>query len=69
MTYVTASRFRARAVDHLAVAIGTTKGLFLVIDSAVDGPLLAGEGVLAFAQLPDVFSPPPPARASAPISE
>ncbi len=52
MTYVTASRFRARAVDHLAVAIGTTKGLFFVSDSAVDGPLLAGDAVPALVQLP-----------------
>ena len=52
VTYVTASRFRARAVDHLSMAIGTTKGLFFVIDSTVDGPLLAGERVGAFVQLP-----------------
>jgi len=50
---VIASRFRARAVDHLAVAIGTTKGLFFVSDGVVDGPLLAGDAVPAFAQLPD----------------
>ena len=49
---MTASRFRARAVDHLAVAIGTTKGLFFVSDSTVDGPLLAGDAVRAFAHLP-----------------
>jgi photosystem II stability/assembly factor-like uncharacterized protein len=52
VTFVTTSRFRARAVDHLAVAIGTTKGLFFVSDSTVDGPLLAGNAVLAFSQLP-----------------
>ena len=52
MTYVTASRFRARAVDHLAVAIGTTKGRFFVSDSAGDGPLLAGDAVPALVQLP-----------------
>jgi len=51
VTYVTASRFRARAVDHLAVAIGTSKGLFFVSDSAVDGPFLAGDAVFAFAEL------------------
>jgi len=52
VTFVTNSRFRARAVDHLAVAIGTTKGLFFVSDSTVDGPLLPANAVLAFAQLP-----------------
>ncbi|MGO9963940.1 MAG: WD40/YVTN/BNR-like repeat-containing protein [Acidimicrobiales bacterium] len=51
MTFVTTSRFRARAVDHLAVAIGTTRGLFFLSDSTVDGPLLAGNAVPAFAQL------------------
>ena len=66
MTSVTASRFRARAVDHLAVAIGTTKGLFFVSDGAVDGPFLAGDAVLAFAQLPVVFSQPPPTPTSGP---
>jgi hypothetical protein len=55
VTFVTASKFRARAVDHLALAVGTTKGLFFVSDSAVDGPLLAGEAVGAFAQLPGRF--------------
>jgi hypothetical protein len=34
------------------VAIGTTKGLFLVSDGVVDGPILAGDAVLALAQLP-----------------
>ena len=34
------------------MAIGTTKGLFFVSDGAVDGPLLPGSAVLAFAQLP-----------------
>jgi len=52
---VTSSKFRARAVDHLAVAIGTTKGLFFVSDGAVDGPFLAGESVGAFAQVADRF--------------
>ena len=46
------STFRARAVDHLALAIGTTKGLFFVSDGVVDGPFLSGDLVLAFAQLP-----------------
>ena len=49
---MTTSRFRARAVDHLAVAVGTTKGLFFINDSTVDGPLLTGSAVPAFAQLP-----------------
>jgi photosystem II stability/assembly factor-like uncharacterized protein len=51
VTFVTPSKFRARAVDHLAVAIGTTKGLFFVSDGAIDGPFFAGEAVGAFAQL------------------
>ena len=34
------------------MAIGTTKGLFLVSDGVVDGPILAGDAVLALAQLP-----------------
>ena len=52
MTTAASSRFRARAVDHLAVAIGTTKGLFFVSDGAIDGPVLKGDVVSAFAQLP-----------------
>ncbi len=55
VTSVTPSKFRARAVDHLALAVGTTKGLFFVSDSAIDGPFLAGEAVGAFAQLPGRF--------------
>jgi photosystem II stability/assembly factor-like uncharacterized protein len=46
-----ASSFRARATDHLAVAVGTTKGLFLVSDSVPDGPLFKGEHVTAFVQV------------------
>lgn len=41
---------RARAVDHLAVAVGTSKGLFLVSDGVVDGPLLKGDSIAAFVQ-------------------
>jgi photosystem II stability/assembly factor-like uncharacterized protein len=55
VTFVTPSKFRARAVDHLAVAIGTTKGLFFVSDGAIDGPFLAGDVVGAFAQLDERF--------------
>jgi len=39
---MTSGNFRARAVDHLAVAIGTTKGLFFVSDGVVDGPFMPG---------------------------
>lgn len=46
------SSFRARAVDHLALALGTTKGLFLVSDGVLDGPSFPGESVHTFAQLP-----------------
>ncbi len=49
---MTSGNFRARAVDHLALAIGTTKGLFFVSDGVVDGPFMPGDAVLAFAQLP-----------------
>ena len=52
MTFFTSSAVRARAVDHLAVAIGTTKGLYFVSDGVVDGPFMPGKAVLAFAQLP-----------------
>jgi len=52
VTSLTPSSFRARAVDHLAAAIGTTKGLFFVSDGVVDGPFMPGDAVLAFAQLP-----------------
>ena len=55
MTFLTPTKVRARAVDHLAVAIGTTKGLFLVSDGAVDGPFFAGDTVAAFAQLDENF--------------
>jgi photosystem II stability/assembly factor-like uncharacterized protein len=52
VTSLTPSSFRARAVDHLALAVGTTKGLFFVSDGIVDGPFMAGDHVLAFTQLP-----------------
>jgi photosystem II stability/assembly factor-like uncharacterized protein len=55
VTFVTSSRFRARAVDHLALAVGTTKGLFFISDGTVDGPFLIGDSVGAFAQLGDRF--------------
>ena len=42
-------RVRARAVDHLAVAVGTTRGLFIVSDGHIDGPIFPGEQVTSFA--------------------
>jgi hypothetical protein len=42
-------------VDHLALAIGTTKGLFFVSDGTIDGPVLTGDPVGAFAQLDERF--------------
>ena len=51
MTFVTASKFRARAVDHLGLAIGTTKGLFFVSDGTIDGPFMPGDVVGALVQL------------------
>ncbi|MGD1011108.1 MAG: exo-alpha-sialidase [Acidimicrobiales bacterium] len=53
MTSPLPSWFRSRAVDHLALALGTTKGLFFVSDGAVDGPFFPGDRVPAFAQVQD----------------
>ena len=55
MTFFNPAKVRARAVDHLAVAIGTSKGLFLVSDGTVDGPFFAGEAVGAFDQVDGRF--------------
>lgn len=44
------SGFRARFTDHIAVAVGTTKGLFLVSDGVPDGPFFRGLHVPAFTQ-------------------
>ncbi|MGH9293301.1 MAG: exo-alpha-sialidase, partial [Acidimicrobiales bacterium] len=46
---------RTRATDHLAVAVGTTKGLFLVSDGVADGPHFPGAEVPAFVQLDDRY--------------
>jgi hypothetical protein len=46
-----AAGFRARVTDHLAVAVGTTKGLFLVSDGVPDGPWFKGRAVPAFLQI------------------
>jgi hypothetical protein len=35
----------SRAVDHVAIAIGTSEGLFMVSDGHLDGPFFAGERV------------------------
>lgn len=43
--------FRARATDHLALAVGTVKGLFLVSDGVPDGPWFKGQQVPAFLQV------------------
>ena len=50
-----AAGFRARATDHLAVAIGTTKGLFLLSDGIADGPSFKGEHVPSFLQLGETY--------------
>lgn len=47
--------FRARVTDHLAVAVGTTKGLFIVSDGVPDGPVFKGCAVPAFLQVGDVY--------------
>lgn len=45
----------SRAVDHIAMAVGTTKGLFILNDGRVDGPFFPGDRVPAFADLPDRY--------------
>ncbi len=49
------SRVRARATDHVALAVGTTKGLFLVSDGVPDGPFFKGSHVPAFLQMGDDY--------------
>lgn len=55
MAFLNLAKVRARAVDHLAVAIGTSKGLFLLSDGTVDGPFFAGDSVGAFDQVDGRF--------------
>jgi hypothetical protein len=43
-------RARARATDHLAMAVGTSEGLFLVSDGVTDGPIFPGRQVTALLQ-------------------
>lgn len=43
--------FRTRTTDRIAVAIGTTKGLFLMKEGSITGPWLKGQEVMSFAQL------------------
>jgi hypothetical protein len=45
------SGFRARLTDHVALAVGTTQGLFMVSDGMPDGPFFKGSGIPAFLQL------------------
>ncbi|MGH9305067.1 MAG: WD40/YVTN/BNR-like repeat-containing protein [Acidimicrobiales bacterium] len=42
---------RTRATDHIAVAVGTTKGLFFLSDGIADGPYFAGAEVPTFTQV------------------
>jgi len=42
--------FRARMTDHLAVAVGTEQGLFIISDGIPDGPYFKGSEVAAFLQ-------------------
>ncbi len=39
----------SRLTDHVALAVGTTQGLFIVSDGRVDGPFFRGDYVPAFA--------------------
>lgn len=45
------SFFRTRVTDHLALAVGTTRGLFIVRDGITEGPFLSGSQVGAVLQL------------------
>lgn len=44
-----------RATDHIAVAVGTTVGLFLVSDGEPDGPWFKGRQITAFLQAGNVY--------------
>ena len=46
---------RARATDHLAIAVGTTKGLFILSDGVPDGPWFKGQPVGGFLQVGDQY--------------
>lgn len=46
---------RTRAVDHLAVAIGTSAGLYFASDGYLDGPQLEPESVTAFLQVEGAY--------------
>jgi hypothetical protein len=41
-------RVRGRLLDHVALAVGTTDGLFIVGDGRTDGPFFPGEAVSSF---------------------
>lgn len=43
--------FRTRTTDHLTVAVGTTKGLFLLTEGEPTGPWFKGQHVTAFEQI------------------
>jgi hypothetical protein len=45
---IPSSGVRGRLLDHVALAVGTTKGLFIVSDGRTDGPFFPGEGVPSF---------------------
>lgn len=50
-----ASGVRARATDHVAIAVGTVKGLFILSDGVVDGPWFKGLHVTAFLQVGETY--------------
>jgi hypothetical protein len=43
-------RVRGRLLDHVALAVGTTEGLFIVGDGRTDGPYFPGEAVPSFVE-------------------
>ena len=45
----------SRLTDHIALAVGTTQGLFMVSDGRVDGPFFAGDFVPAFTAARDRY--------------
>lgn len=49
------SQILTRATDHVAVAVGTTVGLFLVSDGEADGPWFKGSRIESFLQVGNVY--------------
>lgn len=54
-TAESAPALHSRAVDHVAIAIGTSKGLFISSDGRLDGPFFPGERVAAMTVSPSRY--------------